>query len=148
MYVFLNQIASNKVLWTTLLAWLIAASVKGVIYFIKEKKFSFWRCVGNGGMPSSHSATVSCLSTAIGLKDGWNSVSATLALIFALVVMIDATGVRQAAGKQAITLNKIIDELFKEGEFHQERLKEFLGHTPLQVITGAILGVVIAIILK
>ena len=148
MYIFLSQIINNKVLGTTFVAWLIAALLKGVIYYIKEKKISLWRCVGNGGMPSSHSATVSSLATVIGIKTGWNSVSTAIALILALIVMIDAAGIRQAAGKHAVTLNKIIDELFKEGEFHHERLKELLGHTPLQVFVGAILGVVIAIIVK
>lgn len=144
----LKELVNNQILWITLSAWIIAAVLKGVFYFVKEKKFSFWRCVGNGGMPSSHSATVSCLATSIGIKEGWDSVTVALALVFALVVMVDAAGVRQAASKHAVTLNKIIDEFFSEGQFHNERLKELLGHTPLQVFAGAILGILIAYIFR
>ena len=98
-------------------------------------------------MPSTHSALVSALATAVGIETGWNSIITAVAIIFAFIVMYDAAGVRLAASRQAVTLNKIIDELFEEGEFHQERLKELLGHTPVEVIAGAALGVIIAIIL-
>ena len=99
-------------------------------------------------MPSSHSALVASLATAIGLKEGFNSVNTALAIIFAFVVMYDAAGVRLAASRQAATLNKMIDELFEEGEFHQERLKELLGHTPIEVFVGAGLGIFLAVILN
>jgi len=95
-------------------------------------------------MPSSHSAFVSALATGVGQTEGWASPVTALAVVFALIVMYDAAGVRLAASKQAITLNKIIDELFAEGEFKQERLKELLGHTPFEVIIGALLGISIS----
>ncbi len=139
--------AYNKILWTCLSAWFLAQFLKGIFYFIKEKRVNFKRFAGAGGMPSSHSALVASLATAVGIKMGWDNPITAIALIFAVVVMYDAAGVRLAASRQAITLNKIIDELFEEGEFHQERLKEFLGHTPVEVIAGATLGVVMAIIL-
>lgn len=145
--IFLRELAYNKILWTTLSAWFIAQILKGLFYFIKEKRINFRRFVGAGGMPSSHSALVASLATAIGLEQGWDSAPAALAIIFAFVVMYDAAGVRRAAGRQAATLNKIVDEIFEVGEFHQERLIEFLGHTPVEVFAGAALGIVMAVVL-
>ena len=144
MRTFLRELAYNHILWTTFSAWFIAQFLKGIFYFIKEKRINFRRFVGAGGMPSSHSALVASLATAIGLAQGWDSPIAALAIVFALITMYDAAGVRLAASRQAVTLNKIVDELFEEGEFHQERLKEFLGHTPVEVIAGATLGIVMA----
>jgi acid phosphatase family membrane protein YuiD len=95
-------------------------------------------------MPSSHSALVASLATAVGLKSGWDQPLTAVTLIFAVIVMYDAAGVRQAASRQAIILNKMLDELFEDGEIHQERLKELLGHTPVEVFVGAALGVAIA----
>ena len=94
-------------------------------------------------MPSSHSAFVSALATGIGLTDGWAASTTALAIVFALVVMYDAAGVRLAASKQAATLNKMVEELFGEGEFHHERLKELIGHTPVEVIVCALLGIAV-----
>ncbi|HEX3043650.1 MAG TPA: divergent PAP2 family protein [Bacillota bacterium] len=148
MKVLLKELALNHILWTSLTAWLVAQILKGIFYFIKEKKINFRRFVGAGGMPSSHSALVAALATGVGIEEGWSSVSSALAIIFAIIVMYDAAGVRLAAGRQAATLNKIVDELFQEGEFHQKRLKEFIGHTPIEVIAGASLGIFFAFILK
>jgi acid phosphatase family membrane protein YuiD len=144
---FFKEIAHNRILWTTLFALLVAHILKGTFYFVKEKKINFKRFFGAGGMPSSHSTLVAALTTAVGIQTGWDSVATAISIIFSLIVMYDSAGVRRAAGRQAATLNKIIDELFEEGEFHQERLKELLGHTPVEVIAGATLGVVMAIIL-
>ena len=144
MKTFFAEIIYNKILWISLTAWFWAQLLKVVFYYVKEKKVNFKRLVGAGGMPSSHSALVASLATAIGKYFGWDSMPAAVGIIFAGIVMYDAAGVRQAAGKQAVVLNKIMDELFEGGEFHQERLKELLGHTPVEVIAGAILGVVIA----
>jgi acid phosphatase family membrane protein YuiD len=94
-------------------------------------------------MPSSHSAFVSALATGVGLTDGWASTSFALALVFSLIVMYDAAGVRLAASKQATILNKMMQEFFDEREFHHERLKELIGHTPVEVIVGALLGIFI-----
>lgn len=147
MHNIFKELPQNEILTTALTAWFLAQLIKGVFYFIKEKRVNFRRFVGAGGMPSSHSALVASLATAVGLREGWDQGITAITLIFAVVVMYDAAGVRQAAGRQAITLNKIIDELFEEGEFNQERLKEFLGHTPVEVIAGAALGIVMAFIL-
>jgi acid phosphatase family membrane protein YuiD len=144
----LRELAQNHILWTSVTAWIIAQVLKGLFYLAKEKKINFRRFAGAGGMPSSHSALVAALATGVGIEKGWDSVSAALAIIFAIIVMYDAAGVRLAASRQAATLNKIVDELFQAGEFHQKRLKELLGHTPIEVIAGASLGVFLAVIFK
>lgn len=147
MNIFFREIVHNQILWISLSAWFWAQLLKVVFYYFKEKKVNFKRLVGAGGMPSSHSALVASLATAISIHFGWDSMPSAFAVIFAGVVMYDAAGVRQAAGKQAVVLNKIVDEIFEDGEFHQERLKELLGHTPVEVIAGAILGIAVAIIM-
>lgn len=148
MHNFFIELPHNQILWTALISWFLAQFIKGVFYFIKEKRVNFRRfVVGAGGMPSSHSALVSSLATAVGLENGWDKSITAVTLIFAVIVMYDAAGVRHAASRQAITLNKMIDELFEEGEFRQERLKELLGHTPFEVIVGAMLGIVMAYLL-
>lgn len=133
--------SENTVFWSAFLAWLVAQIIKGLLSLIRHKKMDFRRFVGAGGMPSSHSAFVSALATGVGLTDGWDSTNFALALVFSLVVMYDAAGVRLAASKQARVLNKMVQELFDEREFHHERLKELIGHTPVEVIVGAVLGI-------
>ncbi len=147
MHNIFKELPNNEILLTSLTAWFIAQLIKGIFYFLKEKRVNFRRFVGAGGMPSSHSALVASLATAVGIRMGWDHALTAITLIFAVIVMYDAAGVRHAASRQAITLNKIIDELFEEGELHQERLKELLGHTPIEVIAGATLGVVMAFLL-
>jgi acid phosphatase family membrane protein YuiD len=124
---------------------LSAQAIKLVVDLIKNQKLNIRALVTTGGMPSSHSALVSALATGIDMTSGWSSPEFAIATIFAIIVMYDAAGVRQAAGKQARILNQIIDELFQENpEFNEDRLKELLGHTPFQVIMGLLLGVLIA----
>lgn len=137
-------IASNEVLQAALLAWLVAQIAKTLLYWSWEKRFSFERLVGSGGMPSSHSALVVALLTGVGIREGWDSTLTGITFVFAAVVMYDAAGVRRAAGKQARVLNKIVNELAAHQPLREERLKELLGHTPFEVIIGAILGAVIA----
>lgn len=147
MHNIFKELPQNEILTTALVAWFLAQFIKGIFYFIKEKRINFRRFVGAGGMPSSHSALVASLATAVGLRMGWDQTITAVTLIFAIIVMYDAAGVRHAASRQAATLNKMIDELFEEGEFHHERLKELLGHTPVEVIAGAALGVLMAVLL-
>lgn len=138
----LSQIFGNQVLVVALLACGIAQASKLVIHFAQHQKINFRVLVETGGMPSSHSALVAALATGVGRTMGWDSIEFAMASIFAVIVMYDAAGVRQAAGKQARILNQIIDELFQEGqEFNEARLKELLGHTPFQVLVGLVLGV-------
>lgn len=128
-----------------LIACLVAQLLKLLVELTKDRKFNLRTLVTTGGMPSAHSALVTALAAGVGQTMGWASPDFAIATIFAIIVMYDAAGVRQAAGKQARILNQIIDELFQEGkEFNEDRLKELLGHTPFQVIVGSILGVLIS----
>ncbi|WP_254564962.1 divergent PAP2 family protein [Oscillatoria sp. HE19RPO] len=143
----IGNIIDNRVLLVATLACLIAQSAKLAIELAKNRKFNFRVLVETGGMPSAHSALVTALATGIGQTAGWNSTEFALATIFAVIVMYDAAGVRQAAGKQARILNQIVDEFFSDDhDLNEARLKELLGHTPFQVIVGALLGVCIAYI--
>jgi uncharacterized protein len=140
------QIARNKIFLTVLSSWIIAQALKVIVGFFIQKKLDFRWFVGTGGMPSSHTAGASCLATAIGLSYGFDSVHFALAASFAIVVMFDAQGVRRATGRQARILNKIMDDIYWQGKIQEGRLREFIGHTPIEVIAGFILGVVIAFI--
>ncbi|MES1021497.1 divergent PAP2 family protein [Gloeocapsa sp. BRSZ] len=140
-----GDILDNSVLLVAVIACLIAQASKLVVELIKNRKFDVRVLVTTGGMPSAHSALVTALATGIGQTAGWASAEFAIATIFAIIVMYDAAGVRQAAGKQARILNQMIDELFHENkEFNEDRLKELLGHTPFQVIVGSVLGVTIS----
>jgi len=138
------QLYENKILMTTLSAWIIAQTIKVTIGIISQKKFDFRWFVGTGGMPSSHAAGATCLATAIGLDHGFQSVDFALAASFALVVMFDAQGVRRAAGRQARILNKMTEDIYWKGRINEHRLRELVGHTPTEVIMGGLLGVIIA----
>src|SRR5512136_1573121 len=130
-----GHILDNQVLLVALAACLLAQVLKVTIELVKNGKVSVRILVTAGGMPSAHSAFVTSLATGVGQTLGWETPEFALAAIFAIIVMYDAAGVRQAAGKQARILNQIIDELFQEHpEFNEDRLKELLGHTPFQVI--------------
>jgi len=126
--------------------WFFIQLFKTFYDLYTTKKFDFKRIMGAGGMPSSHSAVVATLATMIGKQEGFQSPMFALALIFSFIVMYDAAGVRRAAGKQASLLNKIIQTPGLSSVEVSERLVEVLGHTPTQVIVGAIIGVVVGII--
>jgi uncharacterized protein len=136
------DILSNQVLLIAILACLMAQGLKLVIELIRNRKINLRYLVTTGGMPSAHSALVGALATGVGLTKGWSSAEFAIASLFAVIVMYDAAGVRQAAGKQAKILNQLIEELFQEGQqFNEEKLKELLGHTPFQVFVGLALGI-------
>lgn len=140
-----DDIIYNRVLLVSLSASLIAQLMKLITELVKNRKLNFRVLVTTGGMPSSHSALVTALATGVGQTTGWSSIEFAIALIFAFIVMYDAAGVRQAAGKQARVLNQIVDELFQENpELSEARLKELLGHTPIQVLAGSVLGIAIS----
>jgi hypothetical protein len=142
----LTEITRNKILVTTVSAWIVAQAIKVVIGVIRQKRFDFRWFVGTGGMPSSHTAGASCLATAIGLEYGFDSVYFALAAAFTLVVMFDAQGVRRAAGRQARILNKITEDIYWRGRIDEGKLRELVGHTPVEVIVGFLLGITIAIL--
>lgn len=143
---FGERIFSNEVLICAVVGWTVAQVLKTLIDFSLNKSFTPERLVGSGGMPSSHSATVCALTTGAGIRYGVESFEFAICFILASVVMYDAIGVRQETGKQAKLLNLIMEQdLFHlDNEQFQKKLKEFVGHTPLQVFAGAVLGILIA----
>ncbi|MDF2546460.1 divergent PAP2 family protein [Anaerosolibacter sp.] len=141
---FFELIMKNDVFIVGLIAWFIAQALKVIHSLIKDKRLNLYRFVGSGGMPSSHSSLVMGISTAVGIKSGWDSVAYAIALSFSLIIMYDASGVRRAVGKQAIILNKMIEDRHKHKPIGEQRLKELIGHTPVEVFAGALLGIVIA----
>jgi len=144
----MNIIGSSRfdILLTTFMAWLIAQSIKVLLGILREKRFDFRWFVGTGGMPSSHAAVVSALTTAVGLHTGFSSPSFYIALVFTIVVLFDAQGVRRSSGKQAEILNRILDDIYWKKKIQEERLRELIGHTPIEVFAGVLLGIFIALI--
>ena len=136
----------NKYIYIPILLWFGIQLFKLLYDLVTTKKFNFKRILGAGGMPSSHSAVVTSLATLIGKNIGVGTPMFAMALIFAFVVMYDAAGVRRAAGKQARLLNKIVETPGLSGLEVSERLVEVLGHTPVQVVVGAVIGVVAGLI--
>jgi len=143
-----QQLGQNRILWVTIIAWVLTQSIKVILGIIREKKFDFRWFVGPGGIPSSHAAGASALATSIGIRHGFNTVSFALAAAFTIVVMFDAQNVRRAAGKQARILNKMMEDIYWRGKIKEEQLRELLGHAPIEVFLGMILGILIAIILS
>lgn len=138
---------TNKYIYIPMILWIIIQTYKVVYDLYKTKKFNFKRILGAGGMPSSHSAVVVSIATLIGKNYGVDSAIFALSLIVALVVMYDACGVRRAAGKQAKVLNDIVNTPGLSSIQVQEKLQEALGHTPIQVFVGALIGLIAGIIL-
>lgn len=138
----LGGVIKNKYIVVPMLLWFGIQVFKVIYDLITTKKFNFKRIMGAGGMPSSHSAVVVGLATLIGKYEGVNTPIFAVALIFSFIVMYDAAGVRRAAGKQAKLLNQIVETPGLSGIQVSEKLVEVLGHTPIQVIVGAIIGVV------
>jgi len=143
-------ILGNKILDIVIVALLIAQTIKVLYTLFKEKKLNFRKFLDTGSMPSSHTASVVSLSTAVGILEGIGTALFAISAVFAIVVMYDSTGVRRAAGKQATVLNKIVENIRKK-EGHtilEENLRELIGHTPLEVIVGAVLGAAVAVIMS
>ena len=140
---FLNGLIRNPVFVAAVMGWFVAQVLKTMIHFLIHKEFIWERMVGSGGMPSSHSATVCALTTAVGIQYGSSGFEFAIAVIVAIIVMHDAMGVRRETGIQAQVLNEMI-ALFREMGTKmsvEDKLKEFVGHTPLQVWMGALLGI-------
>lgn len=137
------EIITNKALVISGSAWAVAQILKVFVVLAQEKHLDLWFLVRSGGMPSSHTALVCALATAVAIIQGLNSVAFAITAILAIVVMYDATGVRQAVSQQSTILNRIVKELMEKHHRDEvERdLREFIGHTPFQVIAGATLGI-------
>ena len=145
MNVFVD-IVTNKCIYLPVCLWAVVQVTKIIIEYIKTKKINLRRLVGAGGMPSSHSAIVCSLASCVGKQYGFDSGVFAIAFIMALIVMYDATGVRRAAGKQAAILNKMLETPQMSKIEVQGKLVELLGHTPIQVFVGAIIGFVVGYI--
>src|SRR5215471_1301708 len=143
----MKALFENRILVASFLAWAIAQLTKTIYELIRYRELRLNRLVSSGGMPSSHSALVMALATAAGRVAGLESPAFAISLVLAVIVMYDAAGVRRAVSIQARILNQMIDEAFQGKPFAEERLRELIGHTPTQVIVGAILGFVVAFML-
>ena len=135
----------NKILWVAILSWFIAQFLKVVITLLQEHRLDFTKFWASGGMPSSHSSFVMALTGSVGQLYGFDSVYFAIAMVFSFIVMYDAANVRLEAGKQAAVINQIIEVLENTELNPEERLKEILGHTPIQVLAGGILGIAVSI---
>ncbi len=133
--------------WAAVFGWTLAQMTKMLCFFARTRKINFAYMVSTGGMPSAHSSMASALVTSVALRAGTSSVLFVVSLAFALVVMFDAQSFRRAAGMQARILNQIVDELFKDGHFSEQKLAELLGHTQLEVFLGAMMGVLTALLI-
>ena len=142
-------IFKNPCLMPALVGWASAQFLKVILTLVLLRKMDVTRFVGEGGMPSAHSAFVMALTVSMGLNYGFDSAYFAMSAALASVVMYDAAGVRRAAGKQAAKINRIIKHLMEKSSDYQDtekQLRELLGHTPLEVVAGALLGIIIAIL--
>lgn len=143
----LYDIATNKAITIPLIAWFIAQTIKFITIVLKENKIKFSRFIGSGGMPSSHSAYMISLATIMGLNEGWGSPYFAITLAVSLIVMYDAANVRRETGNQAKVLNMLLFSNEFKGDF-DKNLKELLGHTPIEVVAGAFLGIVVGVLMN
>jgi len=143
----MQSFLSNNVFWIGFWGWLITQSLKIVLNTIRERRFNFAWIITTGGMPSSHAGGVCSMTAALGLKEGFGSSIFAFAVIFSFVVMFDAQTSRRSIGKQAEILNTMMDDLYAGRPISDKKIKAFMGHTPVEVFVGALMGVLIALIL-
>ncbi len=144
----MSGVLGNLPLWAAVAATVLAQVLKVALILVTERRFAPERLLDTGGMPSSHTASVTALATSVGLLYGWGSPTFAIAAVFGSIVMYDATGIRRAAGQQAEAINELVNELahlFDAG-FQPKALKTLLGHTYPQVFAGAVLGILTAIV--
>ena len=143
----MGTLFENRVLVSAFLAWAIAQVSKTILELFRQRKLILSRLVSSGGMPSSHSALVTGLATAIGRETGLGSAVFAVSVVLAAIVMYDAAGVRRAVSIQARILNQMIDEAFQGHPIAEKRLRELIGHTPIQVFAGALLGIGVGLLM-
>ncbi|MBF0386227.1 MAG: divergent PAP2 family protein [Candidatus Omnitrophica bacterium] len=146
-FAIISQFSHNRILWVTVLVWITGQGIKIVTNLLSGRRFNFRWLIRTGGMPSSHAAGVTALSVCCGMEYGFHSGMFALAAIFAMVTMFDAQGVRRSAGEQAEVLNKVIDDMYWHKKVDVGRIREFVGHSPIQVLAGLILGLGMAVLL-
>ena len=144
---FISGVLSNKILIAAFCGWLVAQVLKTIIYVAVNKSFNPERLLGDGGMPSSHSATVMAMVTSTAFYFGPETFEFAVTAILALIVMHDAMGVRRETGKQAKVINNMMDWFVQNSDISpEEKLKEFVGHSPTQVFFGALLGIIVGVV--
>ncbi|UCD15152.1 MAG: divergent PAP2 family protein [Candidatus Omnitrophota bacterium] len=143
---FWVELLKNKVLWISLLSSLIAQSIKVILGIKKRRKFSFFWLLSTGGMPSAHSAAVVALTVCIGKQLGAASPFFAFSVIFAFITMFDAQTWRRSIGMQAGILNKMMEDLQEKKRIEDYRLKELVGHTPVEVFVGGLIGIIVPLI--
>ena len=144
----MNAWWANQVFLTWLVACLVAQSIKIMLGVVRLHRFDFRWLFGTGGMPSTHAAGVTALSAAVGWHAGFNSPLFALALAFTVITLFDAQGVRRWSGRQAQVLNKMMEDMYFKRRIQEQRLKELLGHTPLEVAAGMGVGLLTAALLR
>jgi acid phosphatase family membrane protein YuiD len=148
MYIGIGKLFQNPIFWSAFFGWMVASFLKMLANLRQTGRIDFQYLTSLGGMPSAHSAMVSGLTTAVGLREGFGSSLFVVSLAFAAVVMFDASTVRRATGLQARLLNQIVDELFKHHHLSAQKLKEILGHTRLEVFAGMLVGITVGLIVS
>ena len=143
---FLQDLIQNRIFVSAVLGWFIAQVLKTIIHMFITKKFVAERMIGSGGMPSSHSSFVTALTIGIGQTEGYNSALFAACAVLSFIVMYDAMGVRWESGQQAAVINRIVEMLQDPNIKLETQLKEILGHTPLQVFFGMLLGVAFGVL--
>jgi hypothetical protein len=146
MNVFWQEVAQNKALWSVVISALTGQGLKIILGMVKRRKFDFYWLLGTGGMPSAHSAAVMALTICIGRELGVNSPIFALSVLFALITMFDAQTWRRSIGFQAKVLNSMMEDIQEGKKIEDDRLRELVGHTPIEVFVGALIGVLITII--
>ena len=140
------QLGRNRIFIATASSWVVAQALKVLLGVLRDRKFNFKWLISSGGMPSSHVALSTCLTTSIGLYYGFDSGLFAMALCFAVITMFDAQGVRWHSGKQAQALNRILEDIYTHKGIQQAPLKQLIGHTPIEVYAGMALGIVLAVL--
>ena len=143
---FFNDLINNRILWVAILAWFVAQLIKVLIELVQTRKISILLLVSSGGMPSSHTSFVIAMTMGVGIQQGFDSALFAIAAVISMIVMYDAAGVRRAAGKQAEVINMLTTSLENQGIQIDKKLKELLGHSPIEVFAGGLLGILVAYI--
>ncbi|MDR1067019.1 MAG: divergent PAP2 family protein [Clostridiales bacterium] len=142
-----RELRQNAVLWIAVTSWFVAQMIKFITEAMRDKRFSMYTLIlSTGGMPSSHSSFATAAMVGIGFKDGFNTSAFAVSIVITLVIIVDAAGVRRAAGEQAAVINMLIENLNNPNISMDQKLKELLGHTPIEVGAGVILGVIMGVI--
>ena len=139
--------AVNKVFLSWLVACLVAQGIKVVVGVVRESRFDFRWMIGTGGMPSTHAAGVTALSVAVGMQLGFNSTLFAVVVAFTVITLFDAQGVRRWSGRQAQILNRILEDIYFKRRIQEQRLKELMGHTPVEVLAGMGVGLATSLVL-